>query len=228
MDFEDLNDELLRSNLFTSKLKKLNLNVNNITVLNEASIQQRNQSWNYTVTQNPHLRVYLNFLNVEDASRKYTSVLSPEMPLETLRMYFCKSLNPELIQFVNTNYCDTLKSLCVVDAVTDPALRYHNPLRLDADPDPLVLLCWKCRHLTELTVIGYEMLEINLIAIAKLRSNLKTFNVAMDCVIDLKYGQFSNDDFIEDEDGEDTIVDYGFCSDHVIEKVSFTEIKFMI
>lgn len=69
-------------------------------------------------------------------------------------------------------------------------------------------------------VIGYEMLEINLIAIAKLRTNLKRFHVAMDCVIDLKYGKFRNNDFIEDDEGEDTIVDYGFCSDHVIDSVS--------
>ena len=52
-------------------------------------------------------------------------------------------------------------------------------------------------------VVGYEMLEINLIAIAKLRTNLRKFDVAMDCIIDLKYGKFRNDDFIEDEEGED-------------------------
>lgn len=137
-----------------------------------------------------------------------------------LRMYFCKSLNSDLLQYLSNNYCDSLKSLVIVDSITDPTLRYHNPLRYDADPDPLVLLVWKCKNLTELTIIGYEMLEINLIAIAKLRSSLKDFNVPIDCIIDLRYGEFKNDDFIEDEDGEDTIVDYGFCSDQVIDKVS--------
>jgi hypothetical protein len=141
------------------------------------------------------------------------------MPLQVLRMYFCKSLNPQLIQYISDSFCDTLESLVVVDAITDPTLRYHNPLRYDADPDPLVLLCWKCRYLQELVIVGYEILEINLIAIAKLRTNLKTFYVPMDCIIDLRYGKFKNDDFIEDEDGEDTIVDYGFCSEQVIHKV---------
>lgn len=134
-------------------------------------------------------------------------------------MYFCKSLKPDMIQFLSDNYCEHLVSLIIVDAISDPTLRYHNPLRHDAGPDPLVLLCWKCRHLNELVVVGYEILEINLIAIAKLRSNLKTFYVPMDCIIDLKYGEFKNNNFIEDEDGEDTIVDYGYCSDHVIENV---------
>lgn len=134
-------------------------------------------------------------------------------------MYFCKSLNPEIIQYLSDNHSETLQSLHIVDSIVEPTLRYHNPLRHDADPDPLILLCWKCKYLQELVVIGYEMLEINLIAIAKLRTNLKRFHVAMDCVIDLKYGKFRNNDFIEDDEGEDTIVDYGFCSDHVIDSV---------
>ena len=39
-------------------------------------------------------------------------------------------------------------------------------------------------------------------------------------MITLRSGQFKNNYFIEDEDGNDTIVDYGICSNHVIEKVS--------
>ena len=134
-------------------------------------------------------------------------------------MYFCKSLNPEMLAYLSNNYGDTLHSLVIVDAITEPTLRYHNALRYDADPDPLVLLCWKCKHLTDLIIVGYEILEINLIAIAKLRSNLKSFYVPMDCVMDLRYGHFRNNAFIEDDDGEDTIVDYGFCSYQVIDKV---------
>lgn len=179
----------------------------------------RDESWSIATNRNKSLRVTVNFLVVEEAARKYTNVLSRLMPLEKMRMYFCKSLNPELLHFLSDNYSNTLSSLVVVDGITDPTLRYHNPLRHDADPDPLVLLCWKCRHLSELVLVGYEVLEINLIAIAKLRSNLKVFYVPMDCIIDLRYGHVNNDDFIEDEDGEDTIVDYGFCSDQVIDKV---------
>jgi hypothetical protein len=137
-------------------------------------------------------------------------------------MYFCKSLNPELLHSIAERFNATLRSLVVVDAITDPSLRYHNPLRRDADPDPLVLLSWKCRELRELVVVGYEILEINLVAIAKLRPTLNVFYVPMDCVVDLRYGRFLNEhdeDFVEDEDGEDTIVDYGFCSRQVIDKV---------
>jgi hypothetical protein len=134
-------------------------------------------------------------------------------------MYFCKSLNPELLQFLSLNYSETLTGLIAVDKISEPTLRYHNPLRYDAEPDPLVLLCWKCKHLDELIVCGYEILEINLIAIAKLRTNLKSFYVPIDCIVDLRYGHFRNNSFIEDEDGEDTMVDYGFCSYKVINKV---------
>jgi hypothetical protein len=220
INFNDLTDDLIQSDLFTQTLKKLHLNVNNISSLSEFKQIQRNQAWSNVNVKNLSLRVYLNILVQEEFARKFTSILSASMPLDTLRMYFCKSFNPELIQFLSDNYSDSLQSLIIVDSIVEPTLRYHNPLRFDADPDPLILLCWKCKYLRELVVVGYEMLEINLIAIAKLRSNLKRFHVAMDCVIDLKYGQFRNDDFIEDEEGEDTIVDYGFCSDQVIDKVS--------
>jgi hypothetical protein len=63
-------------------------------------------------------------------------------------------------------------------------------------------------------------MEINLVAIAKLRTSLRVLGVAVDCVVDLKYGWFrAGDEFVEDEEGNDTIVDYGSCSGHVIDKV---------
>lgn len=201
--------------------------MNKIPPSTESQRIERNTAWQECVYQNPNLRVTVNFLGTEEAARKYREVLSNDMPLHTLRMYFCKSFSPAIIQYVSDNYSETLKRLYVLDQVVEPTLRYHNPLRQDADPDPLVLLCWKCKHMRELVVIGYEMLEINLVAIAKLRTNLRVFSVAMDCVIDLKYGQFrTDDDFIEDEDGDDTIVDYGSCSDHIIEKVNAKKICF--
>jgi hypothetical protein len=125
-----------------------------------------------------------------------------------------------MLQYLSNNFSETLTGLVVVDQITEPTLRYHNALRYDADPDPLVLLCWKCKCLGELVLIGYEILEINLIAIAKLRgTQLTAFYIPQDCVMDLRYGHFRNNAFVEDDDGEDTMVDYGFCSYQVIDKV---------
>ncbi|CAF0712121.1 unnamed protein product [Brachionus calyciflorus] len=219
IDFEHLSDDFLRSSCCLQSLKKLNLNVNGINNILNNDNRIKDESWSILTNNNKNLRVTINFIQVEESARKFNLVLNQFIPLEALRMYFCKSLNPDILQFISNNYSETLKSLIIVDAINDPSLRYHNPLRHDADPDPLVLLCWKCKYLDELVLVGYEILEINLIAIAKLRDNLKTFYVAMDCIIDLKYGKFKNNDFIEDEDGEDTIVDYGFCSEQSIRKV---------
>ncbi|RNA38489.1 F-box only 33 [Brachionus plicatilis] len=220
IDYEHLTDDFLQNSsccLFT--LKKLNLNVNSIDSTINENNQIKDESWSIAANSNKDLRVTINFIQVEESTRKYGLILSPFIPLEAIRMYFCKSLNPDILQFISNSYSETLQSMVIVDAISDPSLQYHNPLRHEVDPDPLVLLCWKCKYLTELVLVGYEILEINLIAIAKLRDNLKTFYVAMDCIIDLKYGKFKNDNFIEDEDGEDTIVDYGFCSEQSIRKV---------
>lgn len=140
------------------------------------------------------------------------------MPLTKLNIFFSKCLNQDVINYLRDYYCDSLKRFCVIDRITDPALRYHNPFRFD--PDPLVLLAWKCKHLEELVLIGYEILEINLTAIAQLRSNLKVFHVPMDCVVQLRYGQYEDEDFIETESGDEILVDYGFCSKQIIHKVS--------
>lgn len=196
------------------------MNVNSLSAI-DMDERIQDDSWLQLTTRNKSLRVAVNFLKVECAAQNYSNILKPYMPLETLRMYFSKSFNSNLIQYISDNYSETLSSLFIVDAITEPTLRYHNPMLYDVEPDPLVLMCWKCKHLKELVIIGYEMLELNLIAIAKLRTNLKVFNLPMDCIIDLKYGKFVRyNQFVEDEDGDDMIVEYGFCSEQVIDKVS--------
>ena len=190
------------------------INVNELTI-NRVS----NDAWIQTVANNQNLKVNLNIINTKELSSNYELLLKEKIPVEKIRIYFCKSLNPEILLFIRDNYCETLKTFCVVDYITDPTLRYHNPFRNDADPDPLVLLAWKCKYLEELTIIGYEILQINLTAIAQLRNKLKIFHVPIDCVISVRYGAFGDDDFFEDEEGDDTLVDYGICSDRVISKV---------
>ena len=146
------------------------INVNELT-MNRVS----NDAWIQTVANNQNLKVNLNIINTKELSSNYELLLKEKIPVEKIRIYFCKSLNPEILLFIRDNYCETLKTFCVVDYITDPTLRYHNPFRNDADPDPLVLLAWKCKYLEELTIIGYEILQINLTAIAQLRNKLKIF-----------------------------------------------------
>ena len=197
-------------------------------LFNKNSKHIEDSTWLNVKVKNNHLRVSVNFLKTQAQSASsslsnqfFLNILKPNMPLEALRMYFCKSLNSELIEYISDRYFSTLKSFVIIDCITEPTLRYSNPMLYDIEPDSLVLFCWKCKHLHELVIIGYEILEINLIAIAKLRNDLKVFCVPMDCIIDLKYGNFvSHDQFVEDDDGDDIIIEYGFCRKKIIEKVS--------
>ncbi len=198
----------------TSIYLSLNINVNELRIKNQIT----DETWQYIRDKNKSLNVTLNIVNIEDFSHKYELILKKHIPLEKIRLLFCKSLNPDLLQFIRENYCDTLKVFYVIDKLTDPSLRYHNPFNFDADP--LVLLVWKCKFLEELTLIGYEILEINLSAIAQLRNTLKIFHIPIDCVINLRFGNFKNDYFFENNYGNDTMVHYGIRNCVTIGKVS--------
>ncbi len=72
-----------------------------------------NESWSYVKQRNPSLRITVNFLIVEETQSpqeidKYKIVLNAHMPLQKLRMYFCKSLTPNLIQYISDSYSDLL------------------------------------------------------------------------------------------------------------------------
>jgi len=162
----------------------------------------------------PKLRVAVHMLNAHETFRKYSRILRPGMPLSHLRMYFCSSLNVDILCYLSVHYRTTLECLDVIDSVTEPALRYHNLFR--AEPDPLVLLAWQCKKLTSLTILGYEVLEVNLLAIARLRPQLRVFNVCADCVMTLQYGHLHmNHQFVEDEDGNDAFIQYGICTNSI-------------
>jgi hypothetical protein len=65
-------------------------------------------------------------------------------------------------------------------------------------------------------MLGYEVLEVNLLAIAKLRPQLRTLNVCADCVMTLQYGHLHmNHQFIEDDDGNDAFIQYGICTNSI-------------
>ncbi|CAF0773465.1 unnamed protein product, partial [Didymodactylos carnosus] len=169
--------------------------------------------WQTVSTNLPNLRVIVHMINAYETFRKYSRILRPEMPLSHLRMYFCSSLNVDMLCYLSIHYRNTLECLDVMDSITEPALRYHNPFR--SEPDPLVLLAWQCKQMTELSILGYEILEVNLLAIAKLRPQLRTLNVCVDCVMTLQFGHLENRHFFEDDDGEDAFVDYGHIDNYI-------------
>jgi hypothetical protein len=199
-------------------------------ILNKNCKHIQDITWSNVKMKNSYIRVSLTFLkaHLSSSTRPVNlfnqcifEILRPNIPLESFSMHFCKSLNSQLIDYISNMYSHTLKKFIINDAIAEPTLRYSNPLLYDIEPDPVVLLCWRCRHLEELSILGYEIAEMNLVAIAKLRNNLRVFRVPMDCIIDLKYGNFVNrDNFIEDDDGEDIVIEYGFCRRKIIDKVS--------
>lgn len=62
--------------------------MNNLNISNETKNLQRNESWLFAVVKNPYFRITINVLVQEEFVRKYNSILSSNMPLETLRFKF--------------------------------------------------------------------------------------------------------------------------------------------
>jgi hypothetical protein len=156
-------------------------------------------------------------------------------------MYFCSSLNLDLLCYLSVHYRSTLECLDVIDSITEPALRYHNLFR--SEPDPLVLLAWQCKKLTSLTIIGlcsmrsmpwhvpisflgYEILETNLLAIAKLRPQLHRFNVCADCIMSLQYDHVQlNRSFVTNDEA---FIQYGICTTTIQSIVSGVSIPVVV
>ncbi len=68
---------------------------------------------------------------------------------------------------------------------------------------------------------------MNLLAIAKLRPQLRTLNVCADCVMTLQYGHLQmNHQFVEDDDGNDAFIQYGICTNSIQTIVSSVLGKF--
>ena len=112
----------------------------------------QNQTWRSLVSRNPSLEVTLNLIHSFDGSAGLLDLLQPCMPLSTLRMFFCGQLKVSAIRFISQHMNNTFKQLQIIDGMSDG----WGPTFYDdgSETDPFVMLAWKCKKLTHLTVIG--------------------------------------------------------------------------
>lgn len=81
---------------------------------------------------------------------------------------------------MSTHYRNSLQSVYILDGLMDG---YPVPYISQTDEDPFVMLAWRCNKLQNFSLIGYEILEDDVIAIARLRGHsLKSYNIPHCCI----------------------------------------------
>ncbi|XP_041373352.1 F-box only protein 33-like [Gigantopelta aegis] len=141
-----------------------------------------NDAWRRIASHsNDTLRVTLNLVHSYDGVSALLDILRPSMPLAHFRQFFCAQVSLAAVTFLWSHHCDTLRTVHIVDGLVDSAPGVYS--ELSQDPDPFVMMAWRCPKLEHLTVIGYEVAEENIVAIARLRGDtLKTLDIPRCCI----------------------------------------------
>ncbi|XP_049816673.1 F-box only protein 33 isoform X2 [Schistocerca nitens] len=139
-------------------------------------------AWAEFANHNPSCEVHLILIHAYDAVEILDStIFRPSMPLSFLKVFFCENVNYTALQRISLWYYNTLQSLWWIDSIgaTSNSFCLVEPsVEPIAQPDPLVMMAWRCTKLKELVFLGYKYYEDDLIAIARLRgSGLQKFEI---------------------------------------------------
>jgi len=208
IDYDYMSNHLL--DMFSAgnrsqQLQKLIIHVHGID-LNQEKIC--NRTWQRVVNCNPSLAVTLNLIHSFDGAGNLLDLLQPAMPLSTLRMFFCGQLRVAALNFIAQHMSETFQQLHVVDGMSEA----WGPAFYDdgSDTDPFVMLAWKCKKLSHLTVIGYALDHDDVVGISRLRGDqLQQFSIPDCCILEM----------IEMNDGT-TVTNMGIADDNVLEEIS--------
>lgn len=152
IDFDYLSNHFLdifAANNRAAPLKTLIVHVHGIDPQQE---KIHNQTWRMLTSRNPTLQVTLNLIHSIDGASRLLDLLQPAMPLATLRMFFCGHLNVAAIHFIAQHMAASFQHLHVVDGMSE----MWGPTFYDdgSETDPFVMLAWKCKKLSQFTLIG--------------------------------------------------------------------------
>lgn len=141
--------------------------------------------WSDFNSKHPDCELRLNIIHSYDEIQcLHETILKPQMPLTHLRVLFCESVNVGTLEFL-ASYCHRLRSLVWVDSRRNTKKsRALVAIQYDYSPDPLVMMVWMCKSLSELVFYGYKYREENLVAIARLKGEmLKKFEIAQEDIM---------------------------------------------
>jgi len=192
LDYDYLSNQLLQilASPDRSPLSRFDIHVHSYE---EDTPPILDRCWRNLVLASPDLEVGVALLHSYEAVQNLLLILRPSMPLTHFKSFFCQSINGSAINFIGKNYRSTLKSIHIVDGFVEAMpMSYEN---LTQTEDPFVMLAWKCAKLESLKILGYEFLDDNLIAIARLRGpGLMHLEIPQLCILSLEPEELEEDD----------------------------------
>ncbi|EEC16721.1 F-box containing protein, putative, partial [Ixodes scapularis] len=126
------------------------------------------RSWAELRRSCPRLRVTLVLLHTCESLSTVRSVLSPAMPLRDFRSYFSEGFRGEVLDVLSARYAETLQTVAVVNALSEGQSTPRRTFAVRAE-SPVVMLAWRCHQLGSLQLVGHEIADTDVIAIARLR-----------------------------------------------------------
>ncbi|WAR00960.1 FBX33-like protein [Mya arenaria] len=179
IDFDFVDSRLLAAFCKNGKpgLEKLVIHVHGIEPDHEII---PNSLWQQFTSYNKNVKVTLNLMHSIAGVQKLVDILKPDLPLQHYRQFFCTQLSTAAIGLMGNQYSRTLKSVHIVDGMEFGFPAWYN---ISTNEDPFVMLAWKCPHLSRLTLIGYEVADEDIVAIARLRSDsLESLDIPDACI----------------------------------------------
>ncbi|CAN7992814.1 unnamed protein product [Ixodes hexagonus] len=154
--------------------------------------QQRvcDDSWSELRRRCPQLRVALVLLHTCESLITVRSLLSPALPLRDFQSYYSDGFRGEVLDVLSARYADTLQAVAVVNALSEGQSTPRRTFAVRAE-SPVVMLAWRCHQLSSLRLVGHEIADTDVIAIARLRGpQLKELVVSADCVSESSGGPY--------------------------------------
>ncbi|KAL0860576.1 hypothetical protein ABMA27_009943 [Loxostege sticticalis] len=180
VDYDHINTEALETLSQLATFSQLSLNVGYKRQQPYAPID-----WARAGARRLHVHVNIISLPHTKFDEVIENILCEGMTLVSLKVLFCKSLYPPLIEHIVSVHKDTLQELVWADCPynsTDVYHRHHRPPRLAqygmGNVNPFILLCWQCTQLRRLVIHGYWIWQYDLLGFVRLRPSLERVEVS--------------------------------------------------
>ncbi|CAG9766374.1 unnamed protein product [Ceutorhynchus assimilis] len=190
IDYDQLSDKFLYRLEEAKNLQRLVVHLHAIPKNHPGTT---NLAWKEFKTSHPQCMLRLTVIHANSAIQDlHVEVLRNEMPLSHFKVFFCESVNIDVLHELSTFYARTLRSVVWIDSLS----KYPHSwaIKVSESPDPFVLMSWLCTQFQELILYGYKYPEENLVAIGRLKgTKMKNLQISSSDIVSCRVSSATKD-----------------------------------